>query len=157
MTSRKKRNKNLKWMVGLSVVFLVVIGLTVLELNSNSVYFFTPKEAKEKASQIQGQTVKVGGMVKPGSVKWVPESLSLDFTLSNLSDTEIHVSHTGTPPDMFKEGQGVIVEGKIDAEGSNIKSKNLMVKHSEEYQKPDAHKSMEPELLKKSIFKNEKY
>ena len=152
MTSNK--NRNLKWTIGLGVVFLIIIGLSLNELNSNSVYFFTPKEAKDRAPTIVGQTVKVGGMVKPGSVKWEPKELSLKFTLSNLKDTEIQVAHIGTPPDMFKEGQGVIVEGQLDKEGLTMKSKTLMVKHSEEYQKPEDHYSQEPELLKKSIFKD---
>jgi cytochrome c-type biogenesis protein CcmE len=56
---------------------------------------------------------------------------------------------------MFKQGQGVVVEGKIDPTGLSMSSKSLMVKHSEEYQKPDAHHSQEAELLKKSIFKEQ--
>jgi len=155
MQQKKRKNKNAKWIIGLSVVFVVIIGLSLVQLNSNSVYFFTPAEAKTRAATLDGQTIKVGGMVKPGSVDWVPESLSLTFTLTNLKDTEIAVSHVGTPPDMFKPGQGVIVEGKIDAQGSSMKSKSLMVKHSEEYQKPDDHYSQESELLKDSIFKDE--
>jgi cytochrome c-type biogenesis protein CcmE len=150
----RRKNRNLKWTIGLGVVFLIIIGLSLNELNSNSVYFFTPKEAKDRAPTIVGQTVKVGGMVKPGSVEWEPKALSLKFTLSNLKDTEIQVAHIGTPPDMFKEGQGVIVEGQLDKEGLTMKSKTLMVKHSEEYQKPEDHYSQEPELLKKSIFKD---
>lgn len=149
----RRKNKNLKWMVGLGVIFLVIIGISLVQLNSNSVYFFTPAEAKERAPTLGGQTVKVGGMVKPGSVVWEPKELSLKFTLSNLKDTEIQVAHIGTPPDMFKEGQGVIVEGQLNDQGSSMKSKTLMVKHSEEYQKPEDHHSQEPELLKKSIFK----
>ena len=82
--------------------------------------------------------------------------MSLKFIISNLRGTEIAVA-TPAPPDMFKEGQGVIVEGQIASNGQSMLSKGLMVKHSEEYQKPDAHHSLEPELLKKSIFKDQKY
>ena len=129
--------------------------MTFLQLNESSVYFFTPKEAVERAPTVGSQTIRVGGMVKPGSMQWEPMALSLNFVISNLKGIEIAIAHTGTPPDMFKEGQGVIVEGQITPDGSSMKSRNLMVKHSEEYQKPDAHHSNEPELLKKELFKNE--
>ena len=72
----------------------------------------------------------------------------IEVYFSNLKDTEIQVAHIGTPPDMFKEGQGVIVERQLNDQGSSMKSKTLMVKHSEEYQKPEDHHSQEPELLK---------
>jgi cytochrome c-type biogenesis protein CcmE len=55
---------------------------------------------------------------------------------------------------MFKENSGVVVEGRIDAAGKKMVSQRLMVKHSEEYKKPDAHHSVDKELLEKSIFKN---
>ena len=112
----------------------------------------------EKAPEIQDKTIKVGGMVKTGSVNWDPESLKLEFILSNLKGVDIAVTHVGTPPDMFKENQGVVVEGKLaDDKASAMTSKKLMVKHSEEYKVPEAHqKSQEKELLEKSIFKGEK-
>ena len=84
---------------------------------------------------------------------WKPEDLSLDFVMTDMRDTDIMVHHKGVPPDMFKEGQGVVVEGRIEQDGKRIVSRNLMVKHSEEYKKPDQQHSMNKELLEKSIFK----
>ena len=92
-------------------------------------------------------------MVKPESVKWVAEQLSLNFVVTDLEGHEIEIKHKGTPPDMFKEGQGVVVEGRIDHAGKEIISKILMVKHSEEYKKPDDHSTMNKALLEKSLFK----
>ena len=116
------------------------------------------RRSRPEGSEIQFNTIKVGGMVKTGSVDWDPENLKLSFILSNLKGIDIRVNHSGTPPDMFKENQGVVVEGKLDnAEASSMTSKKLMVKHSEEYKIPEAHqKSQEKELLEKSIFKDEK-
>lgn len=157
MEKRRKKSRNFKWTAGLGTIFVVILFISFMQLGDNSVFFLTPKEAVLKAKTLSNQTIKVGGMVKPNSVEWIPESLSLKFIISNLKGTEIAVAHTGTPPDMFKEGQGVIVEGQIASNGQSMLSKGLMVKHSEEYQKPDAHHSLEPELLKKSIFKDQKY
>jgi len=128
--------------------FLVV---SVLE---NGVFFYTPKEAYEKAADIDSKTIKVGGMVKAGTVVWKPEDLALNFVMTDMQGTDIEVSHKGTPPDMFKENSGVVVEGRIEADGKKMVSQRLMVKHSEEYKKPDAQHSVDKELLEKSIFKN---
>ncbi len=156
MTKRKK--SNLKWFVGGGVILLAVLIISSLNFGDNVVYFYTPAEVVEKAPEIQFNTIKVGGMVKAGSINWDPENLKLSFILSNLKGIDIEVNHSGTPPDMFKENQGVVVEGKLDnAEASSMTSKKLMVKHSEEYKIPEEHaKSKEKELLEKSIFKDEK-
>lgn len=155
MNRARRKNKKL-FVVGSFSAVAIIIGLSMLQLGKNSVYFFTPKEAVAQAATLAGQNIKIGGMVKSGTVTWEAENLALNFTLTNYQDTEIAVSHTGSPPDMFKEGQGVVVEGKLTADGSSITSKNLMVKHSEEYQMPDDHGSEERQLLMKDMFKNEK-
>ena len=144
-----------KWIVGGTVIAVAVVAISLVQLGDNVVYFYTPGEAHAKAAELEGKNIKLGGMVMPGTVKWVPESLSLDFTVSDLKGVEIAVSHKGTPPDMFKEGQGVVVEGLLAADGKSIQSKKLMVKHSEEYKKPGDHHSINKELLEKSMFKEQ--
>jgi cytochrome c-type biogenesis protein CcmE len=154
MSSSKK--KSLKWVIGGTVIVGAIVAMSFLTLNDNLVYFFTPSEAFAKAADLDGQVIKVGGMVKGGSVQWKPETLSLNFVLSDLKGYEIAVSHTGTPPDMFKENQGVVVEGRLTEGGKAMISRNLMVKHSEEYKKPGAeHGSMDKELLERSLFKGQ--
>jgi cytochrome c-type biogenesis protein CcmE len=142
-------------MIGGGVVAAAIIGASFLAINENSVYFFTPKEAMDKAGTLQNQTIKVGGMVLPGSEVWKPETLDLQFTLTDLKGAEIRVQHKGTPPDMFKEGSGVVVEGRINGPGNEIISRNLMVKHSEEYKKPHDGESINKKLIQESMFKNE--
>jgi cytochrome c-type biogenesis protein CcmE len=94
-------------------------------------------------------------MVVPGSVDWKAENLSLHFTLSDLKGAEIRIAHTGTPPDMFKENQGVVVEGSIAKDGKTMTSKHLLVKHSEEYKSSGDHSTMEKTLLEQSMFKGQ--
>lgn len=150
------QKKSLKWVIGGTVIVGAIVGMSFLTLNENLVYFFTPSEAFAKASELDGQVIKVGGMIKGGSVQWKPETLSLNFVISDLKGHEIAVAHTGTPPDMFKENQGVVVEGRLTEGGKAMISRNLMVKHSEEYKRPGSeHGSMDKELLERSLFKGQ--
>lgn len=145
-----------KWLVGFLVLLVGGIAISSLNFGENIVYFYTPKEATTKAEELSVKTIKVGGMVKGGTVDWQAQDIKLDFTLTDMKGTEIRIAHAGTPPDMFKENQGVVVEGRLAADGKTMVAQRLMVKHSEEYKKPDDHSSMNQALLEESIFKNEK-
>jgi len=152
----RRRSKSTKWLIGIGVIACAIVAIAMTQLSSNVVFFYTPDEAQAKSEDISDQTIKVGGMVVPGSVDWKAEKLDLAFTISDLKGHEIRVQHKGTPPDMFKEGQGVVVEGLITADGKSMMSRKLMVKHSEEYKKPGDHAgSINKELLEKSIFKDQ--
>jgi cytochrome c-type biogenesis protein CcmE len=149
-----KKGLPMKWIVGGAVILVAGLAVSNLQFGDNVVYFYTPQEAYAKAADIDSKTIKVGGMVKAGTVVWKPEDLALNFVMTDMQGTDIEVSHKGTPPDMFKENSGVVVEGRIEADGKKMVSQRLMVKHSEEYKKPDAQHSVDKELLEKSIFKN---
>ena len=135
------------------MIAAAVLGMSLLNLGDYTVYFYTPDEALAKASTLQDQDIKVGGMVMPGSVQWEAQSLSLKFDVSDLKGAVVHVQHKGTPPDMFKEHQGVIAEGRISPDGKTFVARTLMVKHSEEYKAPDDRHSVDKKLLEQSIFK----
>ena len=150
------KSKSTKWMIGIVIIAVAIISIALTQLSSNVVYFFTPDEAQAKAAELSDQNIKVGGMVVPGSVEWTAEALDLAFTISDLKGHEIKIRHKGTPPDMFKEGQGVVVEGIITTDGKSMTSRKLMVKHSEEYKKPGSHSGdLSKELLEKSLFKDQ--
>jgi len=151
----RRRAQSTKWMIGIAIIGAAVLAISLSQISSNVVYFYTPEEIVLKAKTLQSQTIKVGGMVVAGSVDWKPEDLTLAFTISDLKGHEIRVTHKGTPPDLFKEGQGVVVEGRISPDGLTMASRKLMVKHSEEYKKPGDHaNSIDKELLEKSLFKS---
>lgn len=147
--------KRRKWIIGCTIIAATVLGLSFLTLQGNSVYFYTPNEAFAKAGALQSSEIRVGGMVKGDSVQWDRKTLKLNFVLSDLKGQEIAVDHVGTPPDLFKENSGVVVEGRISGDGKSFLATKLMVKHSEEYRKPDGSFSMDKDLLQKSIFKGE--
>lgn len=148
------KKNSMKWMVGSVVIIAAIIGMSFLQLGDNLVYFYTPGEAVAQAKALEAKTIKIGALVQAGSVKWNAEQLSLTFSLTDLQGHEIQVSHKGPPPDLFKDGQGVVAEGRIDADGKNFTATKLMVKHSEEYKKPNSENSIDKQLLEKSLFKN---
>ena len=143
----------LKWIIGSGVIAIAVAIGASLNFEDSMVYFYVPSEVTAQAAELQDKTIRVGAMVKKDTVVWNAKELKLDFMITDYEGNEFQVAHVGIKPDMFKEGQGVVVEGKLTGPRS-IASKTLMVKHSEEYKMPDAKHSMDKELLKDSIFKN---
>ena len=112
----------------------IAAGLGYLALGNfgdNLVYFFTPTEVVAFTPDYYGKKVRVGGMVVKNSLHIVPNSLDMTFDLTDGAST-IPVSFTGIPPDLFKEGQGAVVEGFWNDE-RKFHSDMIMAKHSEDY------------------------
>ena len=123
------------WVIGGGVVILAAFAWLLFGgLEKNVVFFLTPAELLAKGPEAVDVPVRLGGQVKPGSVKWDPQSLDLRFVVVD-GTREMPVRSTGAPPQMFRDGMGVIVEGRADASGV-FQASNLMVKHSNEYRAP---------------------
>jgi cytochrome c-type biogenesis protein CcmE len=139
--------------IGLILTLLIVLGgfgyLIYGGLDDNLVYFLTPSELMAKGDSASGKPVRLGGMVVPGTVKWDAKALDLRFTLTDTKG-KIDVQSQKAPPQMFREGQGVIVEGKLGKNGV-FQSTSLMVKHSNEYKAP--HDAEKPEDAYKTLIK----
>ena len=119
------------------VAALVVIGIAALlilnALNSNIALYVTPSDvAAGKAPQ--GQAFRIGGMVKEGSVN--RDDLTVHFVITDLVK-DIPVSYTGILPDLFKEGKGAVIQGRLNANGEFIASE-VLAKHDENYMPPEA-------------------
>jgi cytochrome c-type biogenesis protein CcmE len=123
-------------------------------LSTNVVYFLTPSELRaelaERGDEIVNQPLRLGGQVKPGSLTWNADQLDLRFVVTD-SIGEVPVRSTGAPPAMFKEGIGVVVEGRYTHDGI-FESTNLMVKHSNEYEPPHGEK---PAQMYESLIKSD--
>lgn len=116
------------------VVALGAIGwISMGNLGEQLVYYWSPTELAAAANG-KDATVRLGGMVEPGSFKWDQETHVVDFDISD-GKTTIHVRNVGNPPQMFREGIGAVVEGKLGADGI-FHSDKVMVKHDEQYQAP---------------------
>ncbi|MEN2981778.1 MAG: cytochrome c maturation protein CcmE [Thermus sp.] len=135
-----------KYVLGVLLI-LGALGYMVFGgLGRNLVYFLTPSEYLQDQTRYQNRPVRLGGLVKEGTVRYDKDRLELRFTLTD-GVAEVPVVHRGTPPGMFKEGQGVVVEGRF-REGV-FQGSNLLVKHSESYQAPKA--GWTPEEVRKLI------
>ena len=121
--------------IGGGVVVLVFAYLVWGGIGSNLVYFLTPSELLAKGSSAYGASIRLGGMVAPGSVRWDANSRQLRFRLRDENDRTIEVLSTGVPPQMFTDGIGAVVEGIWTPDGV-FHCHNLLVKHSNEYRAP---------------------
>ena len=120
-------------------------------LDKNVVFFLTPNELLAKGTEAMNVPVRLGGQVKPGSVKWDDQSLDLRFDVVDIDGKgAIRVKSKGAPPQMFRDGMGVVVEGRFGAD-SVFNSTMLMIKHSNEYRAPKA--GEKPQQMYKSLMK----
>ena len=123
------------WIIAAAVVIVAVFGWLLFGgLEKNVVFFLTPQELLAKGTDGVGVPVRLGGQVKPGSVKWNAQTLDLRFTVTDGA-REMQVHSTGAPPQMFRDGMGVVVEGRVGG-GEVFEATGLMVKHSNEYRAP---------------------
>lgn len=131
----KARHKKLILIVG-GVGILTVAGLLVLNaFRNNLVFFFSPTEVLEGKAPTRG-TFRVGGLVEKGSVKKSTDGLKVDFTVTDLQKS-INVHYEGILPDLFKEGQGVVAEGRLDKD-QHFVADQVLAKHDENYMPPEA-------------------
>jgi len=135
-----------KYLLGLLVILGALAYMLFGGLGRNLVYFLTPSEYLQEEARYQNRPVRLGGLVKEGTVQYDKDRLELRFVLTD-GVAEVPVLHRGTPPGMFKEGQGVVVEGRFQ-EGL-FQGTNLLVKHSEAYQAPK--EGWTPEEVRKLI------
>jgi len=117
-----------------AALIAAVLGFLVYQgISTNLVYYITPSQLLAKGVAAQGQDFRLGGQVRPGSTHWNPKTQLLTFVLQDPKGHVDVVSH-GLPPEMFRAGIGVVVEG-ID-QGGVFKATTLMVKHCGTYRAP---------------------
>jgi cytochrome c-type biogenesis protein CcmE len=144
-----------KYVVAGAVVVGALAGLVYSGVKESMVYFYTPSELMQKRDAARGKSLRIGGMVVEGSVRWDPQNLLLTFQVTDGQST-VPVRHKGMAPDLFKEGAGAVVEGTWMPEGY-FRSSNIMAKHSEEYKPPEKPETVESKReLFKSILKQGK-
>lgn len=141
------------WIIGGGVIIVAVFAWLLFGgLEKNVVFFLTPKELLAKGPDGVGVPVRLGGQVKPGSMQWDAKTLDLRFTVTD-GVKDIAVRSTGSPPQMFREGMGVVVEGRV-VPGGLFQATNLMVKHSNEYRAPkpgeEAHEKYKTLIMQSS-------
>lgn len=133
----KTRHKRLAIIVT-GVIGITVAGLFVLNaFRSNLVFFYSPTEVLEgKVAVTPGKTIRIGGLVEQGSVRRSHDGLKVDFVVTDLNK-KLPVHYEGILPDLFREGQGVVAQGKILSDNRFIASE-VLAKHDEKYMPPEA-------------------
>lgn len=123
--------KNRGMIISMTVIVLSIGYLAVGQFGKNLVYFFTPSEVVALSPEYQGKNIRVAGMVVRKSIKMIPNSDQVLFQLTDGQKT-ISIDFNGITPDLFKEGQGAVVEGYW-GQDQTFHSKMIMAKHSEDY------------------------
>jgi cytochrome c-type biogenesis protein CcmE len=149
MTRKQRRAVFLA--LSVCVVTLALL-LMAFALRDTIVFFRTPKEVVEKAIA-PGTRFRLGGLVAEGSLKR-GAGLMVAFAITDRVNT-IAVSYTGILPDLFREGQGVVAEGKLDGAGHFI-ADSVLAKHDEKYMPPEVAKALKAEGMWKDAGKGEK-
>jgi len=120
----------------LLVASIVVIFVVLKSLEENVVYFFSPTELYNKEDISFNKKIRVGGLVKDGSI--TNDQTSVSFIVTDLNN-EIIVSYKGSLPNLFSEGKGVVAEGKLKDKKYFIADK-ILAKHDENYMPPEVRK-----------------
>jgi cytochrome c-type biogenesis protein CcmE len=123
-----RKQRRLSVIAGLGAVLALAVGLILFALRDQIVFFYSPTEIHEKAVAA-GTPVRLGGLVKQGT--WKKSGDQNDFVVTD-GTTEMVAHYTGILPDLFREGQGVVVEGAVATDGT-FAATNVLAKHDEKY------------------------
>ncbi|WP_102867474.1 cytochrome c maturation protein CcmE [Pseudovibrio exalbescens] len=135
--TRKQRRLTLISMAG--VVLAAAAGLVLFALNDQIVFFQSPSDIVEKQVP-EGQRIRLGGLVKDGSVVHGDDA-HVQFVVTDQVET-VAVAYTGLLPDLFREGQGIVAEGYIDANGV-FQADQVLAKHDENYVPKEVQQALE--------------
>ena len=131
----KARHKRFGLIAAGLALLVIAVVLIAKSFNSNLVFFFTPTQVEAGEAPKTG-SFRIGGMVEEGSLKRLPDGLRVAFNVTDTAKT-MPVIYKGILPDLFKEGKGVVAQGKLGANGT-FEADNVLAKHDENYMPPEA-------------------
>jgi cytochrome c-type biogenesis protein CcmE len=130
--NKRSRRKVLVLGIVFGVATASVLGLTAFE--ENLLYFYSPTQVKSGDAP-RAHTFRVGGLVVDGSVLRAPDSLMVQFDVTD-NEESMTVQYTGILPDLFREGQGIVAMGSFSSDG-NFVADEVLAKHDEKYMPPE--------------------
>lgn len=145
----KRKHKRLGLLLGAGAVLSLAGYLVFSALGQSTSFFVTPDELAQRQFA-PGQALRLGGLVAPGSVERSSETASVRFRVTNAG-AAVRVLYTGLLPDLFREGQGIVAEGTLNADGSFAASR-VLAKHDENYMPPE----LAEKLKERGEFRPEK-
>jgi len=119
--------------IALTISFSAIALISLGDLGEDLIYYWSPTELRA-AENAHEATVRLGGMVVPGTVEWDKEAGNARFQVTDGKET-VDVYSDGNPPQMFRAGIGVVVEGQLHKDDV-FRTSRVMVKHSNEYEAP---------------------
>ena len=135
----KKAKKRLIVLATFSALFILGVTLSMVVLKDNILYFLSPTEIKKNSNINFNKNIRIGGMVKKGSI--LIDKNEIKFIITDLKN-EIFVSYKGTVPNLFVEGKGVIAEGNLKDRKFFI-AKRILAKHDENYMPPEIKETLD--------------
>lgn len=130
MTRKQRRSA----LIGMCLAVLgLAVGLVLFALEDSIVFFYSPSDVAEKNIK-PGQRIRLGGLVEEGSVRR-GENTTVQFAVTDTAKS-VSVMYTGVLPDLFREGQGVVSEGKLGEDGVFV-ADSVLAKHDENYMPPE--------------------
>jgi len=123
-----RKQKRISIIAGLAIVLGLATTLVLVALRDQIVFFYSPTEAIARAVE-PGTPIRLGGLVKEGS--WTRQGETNSFVVTD-GETEMVAMYIGILPDLFREGQGVVAEGKLTGDG-RFEASNVLAKHDENY------------------------
>lgn len=135
----KPRHRRLIF-VGIGVCALgLTAGLVLNAFNNNMVFFFSPSEVKAKEAPVN-KTFRLGGLVREGSVQREHDGVDVQFVVTDTAE-EIPVIYSGILPDLFREGEGVVAQGRL--KGGVFYADEVLAKHDETYMPPEVAEALD--------------
>jgi cytochrome c-type biogenesis protein CcmE len=131
----KPRHKRLILIVSGLAVLAIGAALVLSAFNKNLVFFFTPTQILAGEAP-QGRSFRVGGMVEKGSLQRQADGVTVSFMVTDMAQ-KVRVNYRGSLPDLFKEGKGVVAQGKLNGDRVFL-ADEVLAKHDENYMPPDA-------------------
>jgi cytochrome c-type biogenesis protein CcmE len=131
----KARHRRLAWIGGGVLVLGAAAALVLNAFQSNLVFFFTPTQIAANEAP-KGRAFRIGGVVVEKSLRREKDGLTVHFDVTDTAKT-VPVVYTGILPDLFKEGKGVVAQGKLE-EGGVFRATEVLAKHDENYMPPEA-------------------
>jgi cytochrome c-type biogenesis protein CcmE len=131
----KPRHKRAAMIVGGLAALSIAAMLVLSAFRQNLVFFFTPTQVAANEAP-QGRTFRVGGMVEKGSVQRQPDGVTVRFVVTDTAKS-IPVVYRGALPDLFREGKGVVTQGRLGPDGA-FQASEVLAKHDENYMPPEA-------------------
>ena len=146
----KARHKRFGLIAAGLALLVIAVVLIAKSFNSNLVFFFTPTQVEAGEAPKTG-SFRIGGMVEEGSLKRLPDGLRVAFNVTDTAKT-MPVIYKGILPDLFKEGKGVVAQGKLGANGT-FEADNVLAKHDENYMPPEAAAAIAAAKANQTIIK----